>query len=202
MRALDRIIAGSQWAAIPPVDRPWFHAATLYAVAGEPAKGRAVMTRRLAEIPDAAAAISQRPMVAWIEGMLSLAEGKHAEAASSFRAVTTGADGGPSGIASLAWYGIARTFDQQQRTDSARVYYERYLAVPQFRRWGGFADPMSLAAVRKRLGEIYDSRGDRANAIKYYGEFVEQWKDADPALQPAVTSVRKRIAELKTQEGK
>nr|MBA2291925.1 hypothetical protein [Gemmatimonadales bacterium] len=202
VRALDRIIAGSQWAAIPPVDRPWFHAATLYAVAGEPAKGRAVMTRRLAEIPDAAAAISQRPMVAWIEGMLSLAEGKHAEAASSFRAVTTGADGGPSGIASLAWYGIARTFDQQQRTDSARVYYERYLAVPQFRRWGGFADPMSLAAVRKRLGEIYDSRGDRANAIKYYGEFVEQWKDADPALQPAVTSVRKRIAELKTQEGK
>lgn len=202
VRALDRIVAGSQWAAMPPVDRPWFHAALFYAVAGEAAKGRAVMARRLTEIPDAAAAAKQRPMVDWIEGMLSLAEGKHAEAASRFRASTKGTDGGPSGIASLAWYGIAQTFDRQQQTDSARVYYERYLAVPPIRRWWGFADPVSLAAVRKRVGEIYDSRGDRANAIKYYGEFVEQWKDADPALQPAVTSVRKRIEELKTQEGR
>lgn len=201
VRALDHIIGGLQWAAIPAVDRPWFHAAFLYAIAGEPAKGRAVMVRRLAEVPGAATAASQRPIVAWIEGMLSLAEGKHAEAAARFRTVPTGADGGPSGLAELAWFGLARSFDAQHQTDSARVYYERYLDVPESHRWDGFADPLSLATVRKRLGQLYDDAGERTKAITQYQGFVDQWTAADPALQPAVASVKARLRELQTQEG-
>jgi len=199
--ALDRIVSSAQWTAIPAVDRPWFVTALLYARAGMPAQGRALMARRLAELPGMAGSLNLRPTVALVEGELALAEGKFAEADSRFRSAAVGADGAPSGISFGSWYGIARTFDRQKQLDSARVYYERYLAVPLVRRSTGFGDPVALASIRKRLGEIYDTRNDRANAIKYYGDFIEQWKNADAELQPAVASVRKRIAELKAAGG-
>ena len=56
--------------------------------------------------------------------------------------------------------------------------------------------------MEKRLGELYDARHDRQNAMKYYAAFVEQWKTADADLQPGVSSVRKRLTELRSQEGK
>ena len=42
---------------------------------------------------------------------------------------------------------------------------------------------MALAAVEKRLGELYDSRNERQKAITHYAAFVEQWRDADAELQ-------------------
>ncbi|HET9066951.1 MAG TPA: protein kinase [Gemmatimonadales bacterium] len=198
---LDRIVAGPQWAAMSVVDRPWFMTAILYARAGRPEKGRALMARRLVEVPGAADAVSQRSMLNWVEGELALAEGKYPEAVTHFRASATGEDGAPSGISYLAWDGIARTFDQARQLDSARVYHERYLAVPPTRRWADFGDPLSLAATRKRLGELYEEQGERSKAITQYQAFVDQWQDADPELQPAVASVRARLRELRAQEG-
>jgi len=52
------------------------------------------------------------------------------------------------------------------------------------------------APTDKRLGELYETRGDRAEARKYYGRFVDLWKDADPELQPVVREVRARLARL------
>jgi hypothetical protein len=44
--------------------------------------------------------------------------------------------------------------------------------------------------------EPVSTRGDTTNAIDYYNEFVELWKDADPELQPQVEDVRGRIVSL------
>jgi hypothetical protein len=46
------------------------------------------------------------------------------------------------------------------------------------------------------LGELYEQRGQRAEAIDAYGRFAGLWKGADPALQPAVRDVRQRMAAL------
>ena len=54
----------------------------------------------------------------------------------------------------------------------------------------------NLPAALKRLGELYEQRGDTDKAVEYYNEFVELWKDADPELQPQVEDVRERIAKL------
>lgn len=40
-----------------------------------------------------------------------------------------------------------------------------------------------------------------AEALRYYGQFVDQWRNADPRLQPAVADVRQRMAELQRQGG-
>ena len=48
----------------------------------------------------------------------------------------------------------------------------------------------------RRVGELYDARGDRQKALEYYGKFVELWKNADPELQPAVKEAKGRMARL------
>jgi hypothetical protein len=58
-----------------------------------------------------------------------------------------------------------------------------------------------LAPSFKRLGEVYESRGDRQRALENYGKFVELWKEADPELQPALREVKVRMAGL-AGEGK
>ena len=53
-----------------------------------------------------------------------------------------------------------------------------------------------LAAALRRLGEMYESKGQRTKALEYYGRFVDLWKDADPDLQPLVSDIRKQMAQL------
>jgi hypothetical protein len=49
------------------------------------------------------------------------------------------------------------------------------------------------------LGELFEARGDRANALRYYGRFVDLWRDADPVLQPAVRDVKTRMVRLASE---
>ena len=58
------------------------------------------------------------------------------------------------------------------------------------------SDAEVLPATYKRLGELYEARGERAKAADYYTRFVNLWKDADAELQPAVRDVRGRLARL------
>ncbi len=57
-------------------------------------------------------------------------------------------------------------------------------------------DSRNLATSYKRLGELYEERGENQKAVEYYNEFVELWKEADPELQPQVEDVRGRMARL------
>lgn len=45
------------------------------------------------------------------------------------------------------------------------------------------------------LGALYEKKGQPAEAAKYYGRFLELWKDADPDI-PEVTEARKRLAAI------
>ena len=96
---------------------------------------------------------------------------------------------------------MARAFDLAEMPDSAIAMYERYLATPRF--LGVFPtvrqiDPAFLAGAHKRLGELYEAKGERQKAISHYLAFVELWKDADPVLAPKVAAVRQRLGHLRT----
>ncbi len=198
---LDRVVAGPQWAAIAAVDRPWFLTIRLYALAGAPARGRVLVGRMKTDIPGAASVKRFASGLRFLEAELLRAEGKTTEAIAQYRTAMVGSDGASSGMTAMVYAGIAQSFDQAKQPDSARVYYEKYLAWPAASRFSTNDDPFSLAISNKRLGELYDAKGDRTNAIKYYDAFVTQWKDADAELQPTVTSVRKRVEELRRQGG-
>ncbi|HSC58611.1 MAG TPA: hypothetical protein VLC11_03550, partial [Gemmatimonadales bacterium] len=94
-------------------------------------------------------------------------------------------------------YHLARAFDAAGQTDSAFAEYQRYLTIPP----GLRQDAEDLAAVQKRLGEIYDQRNDTKNAIIHYAAFMDQWAHADAELQPVVNDVRRRLGELRGREG-
>jgi tetratricopeptide (TPR) repeat protein len=120
---------------------------------------------------------------------LALAENRPEDAVAAFvrgRTAPTCPDCG-------AWQeGVA--FERANQPDSAVAAYQR--AVGPGTGWKSLADPWGLAPSLKRLGELYEERGDKARALDYYTRFVTLWKDADPVLQPTVREVRGRMAKL------
>ena len=40
------------------------------------------------------------------------------------------------------------------------------------------------------------SKGDRAKAAEYYQKYIDLRREADPALQPQVAEVKKKLAEV------
>ena len=85
-------------------------------------------------------------------------------------------------------------------SDSAVVYYERYITTPELDRLD--LDMIMLAGSLKRLGELYEARHETQKAVSSYSRFVELWKNADPELQPKVADVRRRLQLLsKTGSG-
>jgi hypothetical protein len=59
-----------------------------------------------------------------------------------------------------------------------------------------YGDAWTLAATYRRLGELFEERGDREKAIDSYGKFIDLWKQADAELQPQVREIKGRLAKL------
>jgi tetratricopeptide (TPR) repeat protein len=127
-------------------------------------------------------------------GWLALADGKPRDAVTAFvqgRKADSCPDCG-------AWdEGVA--YERANLPDSALAAYQR--AAARGTTWKPIADAWGMAPTLKRLGEIYEARGDKQRALEYYGRFVNLWKEADPLLQPSVREVRGRMAQL-AGEGK
>jgi tetratricopeptide (TPR) repeat protein/tRNA A-37 threonylcarbamoyl transferase component Bud32 len=89
----------------------------------------------------------------------------------------------------------AQVWELAGEPDSALGRYELSVTLPDARS-GGNEVPYTLGPVYRHLGEMYEARGDRTKALKYYGDFVDLWRDADPVLQPQVKEARARMAGL------
>jgi len=80
--------------------------------------------------------------------------------------------------------------------DSAITAYEHFVNTPEPTGW--VLAGWELARILRRLGELHEAKGNRAQAASYYQRFVDQWKNADPELQPRVQEIRQRLARLGT----
>ncbi|MES2124585.1 MAG: protein kinase [Gemmatimonadota bacterium] len=202
VRKLDAIVASKAWLAAAPTDRNHLTIATMYALAGEPTKARQMLARFQAEDPtEASASYNVQPIVE-LQGEIALAEGKGSEAVQLFHKAELQADGSLVECDACGYFNLGRAFDKAGQTDSAQAYFEKYLSVPNVMDRRLPIEGRALAVVQKRLGEIYDNKNDRQKAIAHYAAFVDQWKDADADLQPVVSTVKKRLTELRTKEGK
>jgi hypothetical protein len=56
--------------------------------------------------------------------------------------------------------------------------------------------------VRKRLGELYEAKGDTQRAATNLLAFIDLWKNADSEVQPKVQEARQRLARLKDVAGR
>jgi hypothetical protein len=91
-------------------------------------------------------------------------------------------------VALLGW-----AYDAANHPDSSLVYWQRYADLPvRF----PFLARSELPTAYRRLGELYDLKGDRERALRYYGDFVDLWNGAEAELQPLVQDVKQRMARL------
>jgi len=180
--------------SIPALDRPLPNLAAVYARTGKVDLAKRLMRQFEAEVPDGfRRTIWWRH---WAEGNIALAEGRKAEALTAFR--TLYQEAGGCNVCGL--HELGAVYDSMGQADSAIVWYERAATVPAAT-GRLFNDSETLPATLKRLGELYEAKGDRKRAAEYYGRFVELWKNADPELQPGVKEVRARIARLAQEPG-
>ncbi|HWP36280.1 MAG TPA: tetratricopeptide repeat protein, partial [Gemmatimonadales bacterium] len=118
-------------------------------------------------------------------GRVAMAQSRWQDAVTAFRTFhESPIGGGPvNGL-----FELAQAHDAAGNADSALALYGRVADTPRFYPDNGPA--------LKRLGELYEQRGDREKAIEYYGRLVDLWKNADPELQPVVNQVKQRMARL------
>ena len=89
----------------------------------------------------------------------------------------------------------AIAYDYAQQPDSAIAAFTKYVESTSLL-GRSETDGFFFAASYKRLGELWEAKGDRGKAVNYYAKFIDLWKDADPELQPKVTDAKQRVAAL------
>ena len=209
VRALDTALADVPLQRVPMADRPYFLAATGYALAGDPDKAASIVAQYRHDVTDTARLRLEAPALVNALGVIALVRGDPKTAIDDFRRGDVAADGLPAReCAPCVHFALGRAFDAAGQADSAIAEYETYLAQPYWDKlFGGekselsFGDAMVLAGIHKRLGELYETKGDRQKAALHYAAFVALWKNADPELQPQVEDVRRRLARLGNTEG-
>ncbi|HSJ64994.1 MAG TPA: serine/threonine-protein kinase, partial [Gemmatimonadaceae bacterium] len=180
-RLLDEALREYPMESMAFMDRPYDALILAYAALGDTARGQALADEWDRGVPPQYRAIDAHEME-MAKGHLALAAGLADEA---LRRYQSGWDG-PCLTCDLPY--VARAFDQSGQRDSALVYYERYVTTPSQSR--SATDALWLAASYKRLGELYEEKGDLRRAIERYEDFVELWENADRDRQPIVTDVR------------
>jgi hypothetical protein len=93
---------------------------------------------------------------------------------------------------------LGRAFDLANMPDSAITYWERYISESYNRSPG--RDASLLAGIQKRLGELYDEKGDLAKAESHLTAFIDLWRTADPELQPKVADAKRRLAAIEAKK--
>ena len=184
---MERALTDIPLSSLAPLARPYGVLAWRFALVGRPDRAKSLLAEWERAVP-----LQQRrqlePLRHTTLGEIAFAERRYAEALEEFRA----GDEGRCIVCALPHLG--RAFDALGQGDSAIAAYERYVQTREFERLP--TDAVFLAGVHKRLGELYEVRGDTARATDHYGRFVDLWKRADAELQPQVVEVRRRMDAL------
>ena len=193
--APDTVAAGH---APPAVERPDFQIARVYALAGHPDRARAIVAQYTAEVRDSSLQRVTQPDRHHALAEIALAERRPLDAVAEFRQGDQLPDGPANVCTECLSVNLGRAFDAANMPDSATTNYEHYIATPNLEKV--LMDKIYLAGVQKRLGELYEAKGNREKAAEHFLTFVDLWKNADPELQPAVIAVKQRLAHLQDAE--
>jgi tetratricopeptide (TPR) repeat protein len=187
-RILDAALAKTSMESVPAAERPYISIALAYGMAERPERVAALM-RSFEDAKKSHVRYQDDRDRMVLEGAQAFAQRNYDEAIRNFRATS---EIGDCLVCGLPW--LAMSYDRAGQADSALATYRRFVDTPDYLRW--VTDPTFLGHSLQRLGELYEAKGDIPNAVKYYREFTDLWKSADPELQPRVAEVRRRISRL------
>jgi tetratricopeptide (TPR) repeat protein/tRNA A-37 threonylcarbamoyl transferase component Bud32 len=186
-RELDAVLSARGLESIPVSDRPYESLIEFYARTDRPDKARAMLAafdKRRADGARLDDEINRHRAL----GNIAMGEKKYDEAIREFRAADI------DDCEACTFAKVALAHDLANRPDSAIAAYEGFVNAHTFYRL--FIDGQYLPSSYKRLGELYEGKGNTGKAIENYQKFVALWKNADPELQPQVTAVKAKLAKL------
>lgn len=189
VRYLDSVLQEHPLDSVAPLNRSYPNLAGEYARAGAAARAEALLQEYSQHVPEV---LRNTPERYTAEGLIAQARGDHPRAIALFRKSRE-----LEGCLVCRLYEMGQSFDALNQPDSVLATYEALVTTAEP---GPVGRDFALPGAYRRLGELYEGRGDSRKALEYYGKFVELWKNADPSLQPRVTEVRRRIAELSARE--
>ncbi len=190
-RALERVRAALERVpldSLDPLERPYLQLAEFYAAAGRADRAKVLLADYEREVDTLVRRVDEADRLRAL-GAVALAEGRLGDAVRELRASDAVDE---CAVCALPF--LAEAYDRAGNADSAVAVYERYVRSAVVERV--FLDHAHRARMYRRLGELYEARGDRAQAIEAYRRFVELWTEADPELQPAVRELKARLARL------
>jgi tetratricopeptide (TPR) repeat protein len=186
---------------VAPDEWPYFGIIDFYTAAGEPQKARQWLNRYDASIKDTFQLRLQRPGRQRVGGEVLIAEGKILEAVPEIRRSEM-LDDGPVGtcLVCVPMF-LAFAFDKSDMPDSAIHYMEQALSVFDPNKLTDVRDPILIPLFNRRLGELYEAKGNRVKAVEHYRKVIDVWKNADPELQLIVSDLKARVRRLTDLEG-
>ena len=194
-RRLDALLARRPLRERPRDDQPYLTLAEYYAWAGRPDRAREMLSQYERDVADTARRRLDIATYRRALGEVALAEGKYDVAIRELQKADTSYDGAPIVCAACIAPRLARAYDLAGRTDQAIATFEAYLGSKWAYR-GRDVDWQFQAGTHKRLGELYEAKGEREKAASHYAAFIDLWKNADPELQPKVAEAKARLARL------
>ncbi|MEO8030537.1 MAG: protein kinase [Gemmatimonadota bacterium] len=187
LKTIDQALNQHPMASIPVANRPYLFTAYLLAYAGEPARSRLMLAENARlQTPPAQGTGSFRLI---IEAANAISEHRPADAPGL---VEQAMQRGGCQVCNLPE--LARAWAAAGQPDSARSAYERFVSTPESNR--ASTDALDLPLAWQHLGVLYEQAGEREKARNAWGQVVEQWRDADPELQPRVQEAKRRLAAL------
>ncbi|MBK6782024.1 MAG: protein kinase [Gemmatimonadetes bacterium] len=186
VRLLDQALARDPLATMPAPDRPYTMLVSQYANFGRADRARQLYTQMVADSVMPAGGRQAQYLLGWVE----VAEGQYAPGLARIRLNADSAY-----CANCAGYDLGWAYDRAGERDSVLAVLERVVnAAPDWEQF--YDDAINQARAYRRIGELYEERGDRAKALDYYGRLLDQWREADPTLAPVMREVRGRMARL------
>ena len=180
---------------------PYFDLSDIYALAGQAQRARQWLNRYDAEVKDTFRLRIDANRRRRTLGQVLMSEGKVLEAAGEFRRADSLPDG-PDGVCLVCLpMSLAFAFDEGKMADSTIHYMQQALTVFDPNRMDNIIDPIILPQFNKRLGELYEAKGDRVKAAEHYRKVIDLWKNADPELQVTVEDLKRRVRRLSDTEG-
>jgi tetratricopeptide (TPR) repeat protein len=190
--ALARGMARIPLSSIPPSQRPWIGLARFAAAVRDPALAR--QARDGWERDQSANSQDPEGRRAMLGSQIAMAEGRYAAAIEPMRTAEKRFEVNPYFAVNF----LGQAFDLAGQPDSAIVYFERYVATPD----PTLSEAVNwMAGTHKRLGELYDAKGNTVKAIEHFEQFVDYWRNADPELQPKVREAQEKLKRLRGTKG-
>jgi tetratricopeptide (TPR) repeat protein len=173
---------------IPPADRPYRNLGSFYARLGD-----VEAVRRYQREFEAAVPVAERDAASRYQWAVLEAWARRDYAAASAQATLVRQ---ALACANCGRYDLGEMWSMAGNDDSTLAALEPVVNSIFTRDQAG--DALNYAPALNRLGEIYESKGNKVKAREYYERFIEQWRDADPNFQPRVAEAKRRLAALGT----